>query len=222
MAMASSRTKASGTKPAQATTPRDAIIEVAVKLFSEHGYTGTTMRDIATAVGMLPGSLYAHIDSKETLLVDIVEQGIARFLAIETSLQSSTGSPAERLRLAIKSHIAEAAENPERTLVVFHQWRFLSEPNRAGAAAMRQRYALTYTKLVTEGVQQGEFSEQLDIRIAVFSILGSLNWTPEWYSPTGPYSADEIGEKMADFLIGGMLRAAPTKEHSPVATDVCG
>ena len=91
---------------------REMIADVAVRLFSEHGYTGTTMRDIAEAVGVLPGSLYAHIESKETLLLEIVSDGIARFLAIEQALEASVDSPESRLRKAIRAHIDVVAEDP--------------------------------------------------------------------------------------------------------------
>src|ERR1700692_5127899 len=93
---------------------RELIPDVAVSLFGEHGYTGTTMRDIAEAVGVLPGSLYAHIDSKETLLLEIVKEGIARFLAIEQSLQGSTESPEARIRKAIRAHVDGVAGGPQR------------------------------------------------------------------------------------------------------------
>jgi TetR/AcrR family transcriptional regulator, cholesterol catabolism regulator len=183
---------------------REVIADVAVKLFGEHGYTGTTMRDIAEAVGVLPGSLYAHIDSKETLLLEIVSDGIARFLAIEQSLAASVDSPEVRLRKAIRAHVDVVAEDPQRSLVVFHQWRFLSEPNRASAIAMRRRYANAYVKIIDDGKAAGEFSPRLDTRIAVFSVLGALNWIPEWYSDKGAQTPGEIAEKMAGALICGL------------------
>jgi AcrR family transcriptional regulator len=189
-------------------TPREAIIDVAVRLFGEKGYNATTMRDIAQAVGILPGSLYAHIDSKETLLIEIVETGIERFLLIDRLLTASDESPVERMRIAICEHIKAVAEHPERTLVVFHQWRFLSGPNRARAVAMRRRYAKAFMRIVNDGIAGGDFNPKLDPRITVFAILGALNWTPEWYSPSGPESAEVIGRKMADSLIHG-LRATP-------------
>jgi AcrR family transcriptional regulator len=191
-------------EPANPPTPREAIIDVAVRLFGEKGYNATTMRDIAKAVGILAGSLYAHIDSKETLLIEIVEKGIERFLAIDRLLAASEESPEARLRIAIREHIKVVAENPERTLVVFHQWRFLSGPNRARAIAMRRRYAKAFMKIVNDGIANGDFNSRLDARLAVFGILGALNWTPEWYSPSGPASAEEIGQKMADSLINGL------------------
>jgi len=191
-------------EPGSSPTPREAIIDVAVRLFGEKGYNATTMRDIAKAVGILPGSLYAHIDSKETLLIEIVEKGIERFLAIDRLLAASEESPEARMRIAICEHIKVVAENPERTLVVFHQWRFLSGPNRARAIAMRRRYAKAFMKIVNDGIANRDFNPKLDARLTVFGILGALNWAPEWYSPSGPMSAEEIGQKMADSLINGL------------------
>jgi AcrR family transcriptional regulator len=200
--------KAKSSEPASSPTPREAIIDVAVRLFGEKGYNATTMRDIAKAVGVLPGSLYAHIDSKETLLIEIVEKGIERFLAIDRLLAASEESPEARMRIAICEHVKVVAENPERTLVVFHQWRFLSGPNRARAIAMRRRYAKAFMKIVTDGIANGDFNSGLDARLAVFGILGALNWTPEWYSRGGPMSAEEIGQNMADSLINGLRPSA--------------
>jgi AcrR family transcriptional regulator len=191
-------------EPKGSQTPREAIIDVAVRLFGEKGYNATTMRDIAQAVGILPGSLYAHIDSKETLLIEIVETGIERFLAIDRLLAASGESAETRMRTAICEHVKIVAENPERTLVVFHQWRFLSGPNRARAIAMRRRYAKAFMKIVSDGMASGDFNPELDPRITVFAILGAANWTPEWYSASGPDSAELIGRKMADVLILGL------------------
>jgi len=213
--------KAKASESNSSQTPREAIIDVAVKLFGEQGYNATTMRDIAKAVGILPGSLYAHIDSKETLLIEIVEKGIERFLAIDRLLAASDESPGVRLRIAICEHVKVVAENPERTLVVFHQWRFLSGPNRARAISMRRRYAKAFAKIVNDGIANGDFNPDLDSRLTVFGILGALNWTPEWYSRTGPMSAEEIGQKMADSLING-LRPPSVRSASEELGDLRG
>lgn len=201
------RTKAKTTQePAH---PREGILDAAMHLFSQHGYSGTTMRDIAKAVGVLPGSLYAHIDSKETLLVEIVEGGIDKFLAIGTVRDLASGSSETRMRAAIKAHVAVVAENPERTLVVFHQWRYLTGDNLTHAIEKRRRYEQTFAKILSEGVKTGDFGAALDIRIAVFAILGALNWTPEWYSPRGALGVEEIGDKLADTLLQGLVGNKP-------------
>jgi AcrR family transcriptional regulator len=202
-------------KTSKTIPPRQSILETAVRLFSDRGYNGTTMRDIAQEVGMLAGSLYAHIDSKETLLLEIVQTGIERFLAIERELAASEAPPVDRLRAAIVAHMGVVAEDPQRTLVVFHQWRFLTDPNREQAIAMRRRYAQAFIKIVDDGVASGDFNASLDTRITVFAILGALNWAPEWYSGSGPLQAQEIGNKLADSLIGGLIRCVDGK--TPVA-----
>jgi len=185
--------------------PREVILGVATKLFSETGYAGTTMREIANSVGVLPGSLYAHIDGKETLLFEIVEGGIDRFLdaAGETA---KIKDPAERTRAAVKAHLAVVAESPERTLVVFHQWRYLKGPNRARVLDKRKRYEDVFVKILDEGIASGTFSSRIDPKIGVLSILGSLNWAAEWFRPDGPEGPEQVGERLADTILWGLLR----------------
>jgi AcrR family transcriptional regulator len=188
----------------EALKPRAAILEAAIGLFGRRGYAGTTMRDIAKEVGVLPGSLYAHIDSKETLLDEIVELGIESFLAIEAQLPEA-GPVVDRLRAAIMAHVKVAAEHPGRSQVVFHQWRFLTEPNLTRALNKRRRYQQIFVKLIDEGIADGTFAPGLDSKIAVFTILGALNWVPEWYSARGHFNPSEIATKLADILLQGML-----------------
>src|SRR5258708_32087899 len=99
---------------------------------------------MAEAGGVLAGSLYAHIESKETLLLEIVSDGIAQFLAIEQSLEASVDSPEARLRKAIRAHVDVVAEDPQRSLVVFHQWRFptAAQPGRRHAERRRSSSAI--------------------------------------------------------------------------------
>jgi TetR/AcrR family transcriptional regulator, cholesterol catabolism regulator len=192
---------------AEVSRSRALIIDVAMHLFGEQGYTGTTMRDIAKAVGVLPGSLYAHIASKETLLVDIVEAGINNFIRAIEQHAFSELSATERLRAVIKAHIIVVTENPQRSLVVFHQWRFLSERNLTMAVEKRRRYERAFIRILEDGVKSGEFSPGMNIRIAVMTMLGALNWTPEWYSPKGPATPAKLGDMIADTLLTGILGA---------------
>lgn len=182
-----------------------AINDAAVRLFGKQGYTATSMRDIAKAVGVLPGSLYAHISSKEALLFDIVDAGVTEFLKAVEPFATSDDPPALRMRGAIKAHVVEAAANPERSLVVFHQWRFLEARAMADAMEKRRRYERVFLAILDDGIVDGTFPATIGKRVAMLAILGALNWVPEWYSPTGPASPDALGEQMADTLIGGIL-----------------
>jgi AcrR family transcriptional regulator len=186
--------------------PREAILDAATRLFGEAGYPGTTMREIAKAVGVLPGSLYAHIDSKESLLLEIVESGIQRFMGA-VGPAASLAEPADvRLREAVRAHLRVVAENPQRTLVVFHQWRFLTGSAHRRVVAKRREYEDLFAGMVRAGIDEGIFDDRLDERLALMSVLGAVNWTPEWFSPSGRASADEVADRITDALLAGLLR----------------
>lgn len=191
--------------PAETVRPRSSILNATVTLFGQQGYTGTSMRDIAKAVGVLPGSLYAHIDSKETLLLEIVEQGINAFLSAVEPIVDLPLPADERLRRAIRAHVEVVAGNPELSLVVFHQWRFLGEPNLAAAIEKRRRYERAFVRIFESGVEAALFEPTLNKRIAILTILGALNWTPEWYSPDGIATPSQLGDMVADSLLSGLF-----------------
>ena len=184
---------------------RNAILGSAMHLFGNQGFNGTSMRDIATAVGILPGSLYAHINGKEALLFEIVADGINRFISAVAPHAQANTDPSERMRRMIVAHVEVVADNPERSQVVFHQWRYLTGDSLPEAIARRQEYENYFVKVFKEGVEAGKFRSDGNMRIAVLSILGALNWTPEWFSPQGKMSASSVGECMADTLLGGIL-----------------
>lgn len=186
-------------------TPRETILRVATNLFGKSSYPATSMRDIAKEVGILAGSLYAHIDSKETLLLEIIEQGITEFLeAVQTGMERG-GSAEEQLHEMILEHIRVVAKNPGKTQTVFHQWRYLSEDNQRSVRELRRRYEELFTNVVEAGVRDGTFADDIDVRVTVLSLLGSLNWTPEWLAPEGPTSMEEISRRLSDAILKGLL-----------------
>jgi AcrR family transcriptional regulator len=189
---------------------KSVILETSAMLFSEYGYAGTTMRDIADAVGVLPGSLYAHIKNKEELLYDVVQSGVQKFLELETRIGATSGTPEEDLRSAIKFHVAVVAANPQYTQVVFHQWRFLSPPMRKRVIELRRRYADLFRRIIERGIESGAFNRDLDPSLEILALLGSLNWIPEWYSQKGAYGPEEIGDKLADTMLYGICVRKPS------------
>jgi TetR/AcrR family transcriptional regulator, cholesterol catabolism regulator len=100
--------------------------------------------------------------------------------------------------------VAVVADNPERSLVVFHQWRFLGIDNIQAAIGKRRDYEQAFIGVIEDGIKSGAFRSNLNRRIAVLTILGALNWTPEWLSPEGSLSPDEVGGMIADTLLTGV------------------
>jgi AcrR family transcriptional regulator len=115
------------------------ILSAARSLFSTKGYAATSMRDIANAVGLQPGSLYAHMAAKEDLLSTILTEAGDRFLRTVVPLLDAPDVPAaERLQQAIQAHVRVVAENLEEATVFFHEWRSLSGNRRTAALKTRR------------------------------------------------------------------------------------
>jgi AcrR family transcriptional regulator len=167
------------------------------------------MRDISEAVGILPGSLYTHISSKEALLLEIVESGIDKYLDSISTIASSSEPADVRMRAAIKAHLAVVAENTEQTLVAVHQWKYLNEANRRRVAKKRLAYEEMFVRIVEDGVESGVFGGVQSVHLAVLAVIGMLNWVPEWFSPSGDKSPDEIADALADVVLSGMIGARP-------------
>ncbi|HVV08242.1 TetR/AcrR family transcriptional regulator [Amycolatopsis sp.] len=182
----------------------DLIEQEAVRLFSERTYPVVGMRDISDAVGILPGSLYVHITSKEELLLNIVVRGIQNYLDAIRPMAESTEPAPVRLRGAIKAHIRVLSGGVDRTRVAFHQWTYLNPANRKRIVAMRGRYEDLFATIIADGIASGEFRKMRSQRIAVLSTIGTLNSATEWYSPTGTLSPEEVGDQLADGALLGL------------------
>jgi AcrR family transcriptional regulator len=189
------------------------IYEVATRLFGDQSYPATSMRDISQAVGILPGSLYAHISGKEALLFSIVEGGITKYLEAVAPVAESDDPADVRLRAAIQAHVAVVADNIEQTLVAFHQWKYLEDANRRRVIAMRNDYEQMFMRIVEDGIASGVFNEAHDARFSVLAILGMLNWVPEWFSPSGKGSAEEVAESLANVVLSGLMNPSRPKSR---------
>jgi len=177
---------------------RDQILEEAARLFSERGYHATSMRDIGEATGMLAGSLYAHIASKEELLYQIVLGAAHQFLGGLEALEAEHLVPEERLRRAMRSHVGVVAESRDHAQVFHHEWNALTGPRHAEVRRLRHRYEELWDRIVRElpGVTDPKFARLL--------VLSAANWTYTWYRPDGPLSPEEVADRFTDLLLRGL------------------
>lgn len=176
----------------------------AVRLFSEKTYPVVGMRDISDAVGLLPGSLYVHIRSKEDLLLKIVERGVGSYLDALLPLAESTEPARDRLREAVLTYMHTLDATLAQTKVAVFQWRYLNEENRRQVAHLRQQYEDIFHKIVESGISSGEFTKPKNPKVTIFGLIGLLNSTMHWYSPEGGLSATEVGENLADLILDGL------------------
>lgn len=201
--MTSKAAAARSTGHSNQVTP-DRIKQAAIRLFSERGYPVIGMRDLSEAVGILPGSLYSHIKSKENLLLDIVTSGVQNFTEEIAPIVEGDGPADQRLREAIRAHMRVLAVTLDQTRVTFHQWHYLTNGNLERMIAVRRDYEDLFSRLVAEGIEDGTLLGTSRPKVATLSIIGVLGSATEWFSPTGSASADEIGDAMADVVILGL------------------
>jgi AcrR family transcriptional regulator len=187
----------------EALATKDAILTAATTLLGERDYPATSIRDIARAVGMLPGSIYVFVENKEAILYEIVSNGIDRFVSMVDAIAQEQLAPDEQLRKAIVEHVKLVSENPSGVLVVFHQWRYLGKENRRKVVTLRHRYEQFFRDTVEAAINGGVFRQDLDVRYGAFSILGALNWVPEWLPKDDP-ETELLGNKLADVLMSGL------------------
>jgi TetR/AcrR family transcriptional regulator, cholesterol catabolism regulator len=186
-----------------ATGRRGEVVRAAARLFSERGYHGTSMQHLGEALGLLRGSLYAHIGSKEELLFEVVNEGAERFLARGAAALETGGPAATRLRGLLVAHIETAIEHMDAATVFLNEWRYLSDERRSLIVDKRHRYESMMRTVIEEGMRAGEFRPDLDVPLAARLVLSAGNWTYSWYSPGGDLSPTQIAEMYADMLVKG-------------------
>jgi AcrR family transcriptional regulator len=194
---------------------RRQIEDAASALFSGRGYAATTMRDIAGALDLQGGSLYAHVTSKESLLAAIVEEAAERFHAAVRPLAEGGGSAAERLRAMVHAHVGVLAGGLERAAVYLYEWRFLGQERRERIARSRAAYQAMFERVIAEGQAAGELDPRADPKLAAVFVLSAVNALPRWHRPDGPLSLDEVAERYADLFLRGLELADPDAAPTP-------
>jgi TetR/AcrR family transcriptional regulator, cholesterol catabolism regulator len=182
------------------------IEQEAIRLFGERSYPVVGMRDIGEAVGILPGSLYVHISSKEQLLLKIVSQGIHHYLDAIEPWAVADGPADDRLREIIKAHMRVLATTHQQTLVAFQQWRYLSTDNQERVVDLRRRYETAFRRVIEDGMRDGTFRAPTSTRVAVLGVIGMLTAATNWFRAEGPMTPEEVGDVLADQVLDGFRR----------------
>lgn len=180
------------------------MVDAAATLFSERGYHGTSMQDLADQLGLLRGSLYAHIGSKQELLFDVVDQGAERFLERARAAAELDAPAAERLRSFLVGHAETAIEHIGSATVFLNEWRYLDEELRARVQDKRDLYESTARAIISDGIAAGEFRADLDVSLAARLVLSAGNWIYAWYRPDGALTPAQVGAGFADLIVRGL------------------
>jgi AcrR family transcriptional regulator len=173
---------------------RDQILRTAADLFRERGYRASTLDDIARRLGMSKTSLYGYFRAKEEMLAAISRETIESFTRDLSLVLRSSLPPEDKLRRVVRQHVRFVIANRSFLTVFFSEEANLPARFARQLAAQKNRYDKGVESIVVEG-----------IRLAVFGLLGMLNWLYKWYNPSGRWGAEEISAAFLTLIEGGLL-----------------
>jgi AcrR family transcriptional regulator len=180
----------------------------AARLFAEKGYHGTSMGDLAAAMGVQKGSLYSLTESKQELLYETMRAGAEAFHAGLDAIPEDAPA-AERIRLALRAHLRVVAEQLDVATVFIREWRYLQGERRDQIVGERRRYEERLRSLFREGREHGELRTDLDDGAAALLVLSAANWAYTWLTPGR--DTDALADSFAAILVDGIRGYAPPR-----------
>ena len=179
---------------------RTELTREAARLFAEKGYHGTSIGEIAEALGVQKGSLYAHIQSKQDLLYETMREGARAFHAGLDAIPEELPAT-EKIRLALRSHLRVLADQLDVATVFVQEWRYLEGERRDEILAERRRYEERFRALFREGRELSELRSDLDDATAALLALSAANWAYTWLRPGR--DTDELADGFYALLLDG-------------------
>jgi AcrR family transcriptional regulator len=182
---------------------RNEILTTAALIFSQKGYHGTSMQDIALSVNLQKASLYHHVSSKQEILFELLNRGLDLLTTRVESASEGYEPPDERLHKAICAYLGTLAEYQELASVLLFEYRSLEPDYLERHISRRDRFEGIWRDLIQEGIDEGVFACDHP-SLSARALLGILNWTVTWFRADGPMTADEIAEQLASLYLMGL------------------
>lgn len=175
------------------------ILDEAARLFRTRGFEGTSVREIATAVGMLPGSLYCHFETKEALLVAVYVKGVQQIIEAVQSAVAGLTDPWERLEAACVAHLEAILRDDDYAQVVVRVRPADVPVAHESLIELRNSYEDLFTGLIKDL----PLARGTDRRVLRLMLVGAMNWSQTWYRPDGRFNPRAIARKFIALLRQG-------------------
>lgn len=177
------------------------IFERATALFAERGFAGTSLQDIADAMGMTRPALYYYVKNKDEILSRLVAQiteGPAKQLAALNADEAK--APLDRLRSMARAVVLGTARDPSRFRLLIRSESELSPELAAVYARGRRKVLAEFVSVIEDGMRRGEI-RPVDARIAALGVLGLCNWVAWWYHPKDAKDADDVANRLSEMAV---------------------
>ena len=184
---------------------KEKITEQSVLLFEKKGFSQTSIQDIADALNVTKGTFYYYFSSKEQLLMEIHSHYIDDLLQRQgTIIADDTATYKEKLRRIIRLLIFDIRDKGASARVFFREMKHLSDVNAEQVKQKREEFRQNIEKIISGGISNGEFSEELQADMIAFGILGVTNWSYQWYDPNGKISEDALSTIFVNMILNGI------------------
>jgi AcrR family transcriptional regulator len=196
-----------GRPPARQRKPysADTILDVAVRVFRERGYEGSSLEQIARAAGITKASIYYHVRSKEELLARGVGRALDALFAVVDEPEAKRGAAVERLRYLVRRTIEITVERlPEVALLIRVRGNTRVERR---VLERRREFDRIVSETMVEAQREGGLRADIDPRLATRLLFGMLNSMTEWYRPQGELGAEGIAEAVNRIAFEGLIGA---------------
>jgi AcrR family transcriptional regulator len=189
------------------------VTSAAIDVFWQKGYRAASIQDVADRVGVLKGSLYYYIDTKEDLLWRIIEDVHEEWNEILQTANRLEAASVERMHAFIELHVEWYLLNLKAVSVFFREWQHLTGDRLRTVKARRRRYEQVVHDLIEAAQQAGDVSPTLSVRYAARYVLAAVNAVPDWYRPSGQDSPADVATAFADMTVG-LLTGTPRSANS--------
>lgn len=191
-------------RSARGQSTEDELIRVATQLFCARGYNGTSIAELADAMGVTNASVYYYVASKQELLLRVLQSGLDGFLSQLEEIAGQDLPSREKLRLAIENHLAFVFGRRDAITVFLRERRFLESPYREEYQRNVHRYDELFVGIIKDGVASDELPP-VDPQVTSLLVLGALNWIVEWHKQDGRLGHAQLTEIIVDLLLDRML-----------------
>lgn len=196
---------------------KDAITRKAAELFRKKGFAATSMRDIASAIGVEAPSLYNHITSKNAILQDVCFRIAALFTENLIKIELSSESYLSKIERIIRFHISMMMEEYESVYISDHEWKFLPEPFLSDFKTRRRNYRSRFATILQKGIDRREVND-INPYVAVLTILSAISGIESWHRSGKKLDAKSLEENMVKILVDGLRYhpdVSPSNGHRP-------
>lgn len=206
----------SGSRP---TRQRSDVRAAALALFAGRGYRSTGIRDIATALGIGPTSVYSHISAKSELLHEIVTETLDALLTEQAEAIATSSDTVEQLRRVAETLVRYFARHPQEAVVATRDFRWAEGIGLAEILTRRQLYRHRIEELLKRGAAEGRFTVA-NAKIAAFAIIEMCEAVPGWYRPDGELSETQVSYLYGEYAVriagvSAVLAVTPGNSAAP-------